>query len=63
MNQTLNRVMLISLVLVFASGLLLKPMPDMWLGILHGGSGIVLFVSILLHVFQHARGKKRAKSV
>lgn len=62
MNKGLNWVMLISLLLVFASGLLLKPMPGMWLGILHGVSGIVLFVSTLIHVLQRVRVGKKAKA-
>lgn len=62
MNKGLNWVMLISLLLVFASGLLLKPMPGMWLGILHGVSGIVLFVSTLIHVLQRVRVGKKAKT-
>lgn len=63
MNKGLNWVMLISLLLVFASGMLLKPMPGMWLGILHGVSGIVLFVSTLIHVFRHCKVGKKAKAV
>lgn len=62
MNKGLNWVMLISLLLVFASGLLLKPMPGMWLGILHGVSGIVLFISTFVHVLQRARVGKKAKT-
>ena len=62
MNKGLSWVMLISLLLVFASGLLLKPMPGMWLGILHGVSGIVLFVSTLIHVLQRVRVGKKAKT-
>lgn len=62
MNKGLNWVMLISLLLVFASGLLLKPMPGMWLGILHGVSGIVLFVSTLIHVFQRCKVGKKTKT-
>lgn len=62
MNKGLNWVMLISLLLVFASGLLLKPMPGMWLGILHGVSGIVLFVSTLIHVLQRIRVGKKVKT-
>lgn len=62
MNKGLNWVMLISLLLVFASGLLLKPMPGMWLGILHGVSGIVLFASTLIHVLQRFKVGKKAKT-
>lgn len=62
MSKTLNWVMLVSLLLVFASGMLLKPMPNMWLGILHGVSGIVLFVSTLIHVVQRSKVGKKAKA-
>lgn len=62
MNKGLNWVMLISLLLVFASGMLLKPMPGMWLSILHGVSGIVLFVSTLIHVFQHSKVRKKVQT-
>lgn len=62
MKGMLNWVMLVSLVLVVVSGVLLKPMPGMWLGILHGVSGLVLFVSVLVHVLRHARLGRKAKS-
>jgi len=47
--------MMISLVLVFASGILLKPFPGMWMGITHGVSGIVLSLSALIHIVGHMR--------
>lgn len=56
-TQILNWVMMISLILVFASGILLKPFPGMWLGITHGVSGIVLFVSAMIHIVKHMRRK------
>lgn len=62
MNKVLNWVMLVSLLLVFSSGILLKPIPNMWLGILHGVSGIVLFVSTLIHVVQRRKMGKKAKT-
>lgn len=62
MNKVSNWVMLVSLLLVFSSGILLKPMPNMWLGILHGVSGIVLFVSTLIHVVQRSKMGKKAKT-
>ena len=53
----LNWTMLISLIVVFASGMLLKPFPGMWLGITHGVSGIVLFISAMIHSVKHMRRK------
>lgn len=61
MNKILNWVMLVSLVLVFVSGILLKPMPGMWLGILHGVSGLTLVVSVMVHVLRHARLGRKVK--
>ena len=58
-RQILNWVMLISLILVFASGILLKPFPGMWLGITHGVSGIVLFISAMIHIVGHMRIRKK----
>ena len=55
MNKILHWVRLFSLVLVFSSGVLLKGMPNMWLGILHGVSGLTLTASILIHVIQRCR--------
>lgn len=54
----INRVMIVSLVVVMITGMLLRPMPGMWLGIMHGVSGITLTISIIIHCFQH-RKKKR----
>lgn len=53
-----NWTMMISLIVVFASGILLKPFPGMWLGIAHGVSGIVLFVSAMIHGLKHMRKRK-----
>ena len=52
MNKGLNWIMMVSLVLAFASGIALKAMPGMWPGIVHGVSGLVLVVSVLVHVFR-----------
>lgn len=62
MNKMLNWVMLVSLVMVFVSGMMLKPMPGMWLGILHGVSGLTLVVSVMVHVLRHARLGRKVKS-
>jgi len=60
-NQILNWIMLISLILVFVSGILLKPFPGMWMGITHGVSGIVLFISAMVHILGHMRIRKIAQ--
>lgn len=63
MNKVLHWVMLVSLLVVFASGMLLKGLPGMWLGITHGVSGLTLTVSILIHVAQRGGwGRKARKS-
>ena len=57
-RQILNCTMLISLILVFATGILLKPFPGMWMGITHGVSGLVLFISAMIHIVGHMRIRK-----
>ena len=52
-TQILNWTMMISLILVFATGILLKPFPGMWMGITHGVSGFVLFISASVHILKH----------
>jgi hypothetical protein len=52
-RQVLNGTMLVSLILVFVTGILLKPFPGMWLGITHGVSGFILFVSAMIHILGH----------
>ena len=54
-TMILNWTMMISLVLVFATGILLKPFPGMWMGITHGVSGFVLFISASVHILKHMR--------
>jgi len=58
-RQILNWTMMISLILVFGTGILLKPFPGMWMGITHGVSGIVLFVSAMIHSFEHMGIRKK----
>ena len=58
-RQILNWIMMISLILVFVSGILLKPFPGMWMGITHGVSGIILFISAMIHILGHMRIRKR----
>ena len=54
-TMILNWTMMISLVLVFATGILLKPFPGMWMGITHAVSGVVLFISASVHILKHMR--------
>lgn len=61
-TQILNWTMLISLILVFATGILLKPFPGMWMGITHGVSGFVLFISAMIHIIGHMKIRKRSFS-
>ena len=56
--EILNWTMLISLIVVFATGILLKPFPGMWMGITHGISGIVLFISAMSHSLKHMKKRK-----
>ena len=60
-RQILNWTMMISLILVFGTGILLKPLPGMWMGITHGVSGIVLFISAMIHILGHMEIRRRAK--
>jgi len=53
----LNWIMLISLMTVFVTGILLKPFPGMWMGITHGISGFVFFISAMIHTVKHMRRK------
>ena len=59
MNKAMNWVMLLSLITVFVTGILLKPMPNMWLGILHGVSGLLLFVTAMIHIIKQLKLKKK----
>ncbi len=58
-RKIINWVMIVSLVVVMSTGMLLKPMPGMVLGILHGVSGFTLTISIIIHCIQH-RVRKNA---
>ncbi len=57
-RQILNWTMLISLIVVFVTGILLKPFPGMWMGISHGVSGFVLFISAMIHIIGHMRVRR-----
>lgn len=59
MMFAVNWIMLVALVVVFITGLLLKPMPGMWMGIAHGASGFVLFVCAVIHCVQHGMLKRK----
>ena len=54
-TMILNWTMMISLNLVFVSGILIKPFPSMWMGITHAVSGFVLFISASIHILKHMR--------
>ena len=57
-NRIVNWIMAVSLIVVMTTGMLLRALPGMWLGIAHGGSGIILTISIVAHCLGH-RGKGR----
>ena len=58
-RQILNWTMMISLILVFVTGILLKPFTGMWMGITHAVSGFVLFVSAMIHILGHMGLRKK----
>lgn len=53
MKKTVNMIMLLSLIVVFISGLLLKPMPITSIRILHVVSGFVFVISAIVHMQQN----------
>lgn len=59
-RNIINWVMMISLIVVMLTGILLKGMPGMWMGILHALSGFSLTISIAVHCYQHRKPKKKA---
>lgn len=58
-----NWIMLLSLILVFVSGMLLRPMPGMVLGITHALSGYVLLIAGFIHCVQHKMVKFKKKKI
>ena len=48
-----NWIMLVSFFIVFLSGVLVKIMLGMWLGITHALSGLILFVCVIIHCIKH----------
>ena len=57
--KIVNYILLISLIVVFGSGILLKPFPGMWMGIAHTVSSLTLVVSAIIHCIQHGMFKKK----
>ena len=57
-REILNWTMTISLIIAFASGVLAKPFPSMWMGITHALSSVVLFISAMIHIVGHMRVRK-----
>lgn len=53
MKKTVNMIMLLFLIVVFISGLLLKPMPITSIRILHVVSGFVFVISAIVHMQQN----------
>lgn len=51
--KVVNYIMLIALIIVVMTGILLKPMPGMWMGISHGVSGYVVAICAIIHCLQH----------
>ncbi len=62
-RQITNWVMLVSLIIVMVTGMLLRPMPGMWMGITHAASGLTLTISIVIHCFQHRRKRQVVEHV
>ncbi len=58
----INWIMLISLVIVFVTGILLKPMPGMWMGISHGVSGYIIMICAVIHCIQNRMFRIRKKA-
>lgn len=57
----INWTMLIALITVFVTGILLKPMPGMWMGITHGVSGFVVVITAVIHMVQHGMLKMKKR--
>lgn len=53
MKKPNNWILLISLIIVFISGLLLKPMPITSIRILHVVSGFIFVISAIIHMRQN----------
>ena len=57
-RMIVNWMMLISLIVVFVTGILLKPFPGMWMGIAHGLSRFMLVISAVMHCIQQKMFRK-----
>ena len=57
--MAVNYIMLIALITVFVTGMLLKPMPGMWMGISHGVSGYVVMICAVIHCVQHGMFRRK----
>ncbi len=58
-GMVVNWIMLIALLTAFVTGILLKCMPGMWMGIAHALSGIALLAAALLHIVQQRMFARR----
>lgn len=61
MMVLINWMMLVALIVVFVTGILLKPMPGVWMGIAHGVSGFVLVITAVIHALQHGMLKVKQR--
>lgn len=59
MKNSINMIMLLSLIVVLISGLLLKPMPITSIRILHVISGFIFVISAIVHMQQNQMFKRR----
>lgn len=57
--RVVNYIMLIAMIIVFVTGMLLKPMPGMWMGISHGVSGYVVMICAVIHCVQHGMFRRK----
>ena len=62
MSKGLKCSLMVALVLALASGIALKAVPGMWPGIVHAVSGLVLVVSVLVHVFRRVPQGRKEKT-
>lgn len=63
MMIAVNWILLISMILVVVSGMLLKSMPGMVMGITHALSGYVFAIAGVVHCLQHGMLKFKKKKV
>lgn len=59
--MAINWLMLISLIVAFGSGILLKFMPGMWMGISHTLSGLLLVITVVIHIVQHGMFQRKRR--